>query len=85
MVVSARVGHLKGARVKIMARNDPPDLRCDVCGKPATGDCLVCSDESAGRACDEWGKTHECGEDMLLPVVNSPHVGMCEYTGGYYD
>lgn len=33
----------------------------------------------------DFRKTHECGEDMLLPVVNSPRVGMCDYTGGYYD
>ncbi|MDD4580331.1 MAG: hypothetical protein PHF80_06615 [Methanothrix sp.] len=49
------------------------------------GGCCVCSGESTGRVCDECGKTHECGEDMLLPVVNSPRVGMCDYTGGYYD
>jgi len=84
-VVSARVGHMTGNKVKIMARNDPPDLRCDVCGKPATGICCVCSGESTGRVCDECGKTHECGEDMLLPVVNSPRMGMCGYTGGYCD
>jgi hypothetical protein len=24
---------------------------------------------------------HECGEEMLLPVVNSPRVAMCGYTG----
>jgi hypothetical protein len=84
-VVSDRVGYMKGAGAKIMARNDLPDLRCDVCGKPATGVCCVCSGESTGRVCDECGKTHECGEDMLLPVVNSPRMGMCDYTGGYCD
>jgi hypothetical protein len=24
---------------------------------------------------------HECGEEALLPVVNSPRMGMCGYTG----
>jgi hypothetical protein len=28
--------------------------------------------------------THKCGEDMMLPVVNSPRVGMCGYTGESY-
>jgi hypothetical protein len=71
--------------VRIMARNEPPEIKCEVCGKPATGVCCVCSDEDTGRVCEECGKKHECGEDMLLPVVNSPRVGMCDYTGGYYD
>jgi hypothetical protein len=84
-VVSAREGLAQDKAVRIMARNDPPDIRCDVCGKPATGVCCVCSDEATGRVCGECGKKHECGEDMLLPVVNSPRLGMCDYTGGYYD
>jgi hypothetical protein len=83
--ISARKGLAQGKEVRIMARNDPPDIRCDVCGKPATGICCVCSDGDTGRVCEECGKSHECGEDMLLPVVNSPRVGMCDYTGGYYD
>jgi hypothetical protein len=45
---------------------EPPLISCEVCGKPATE---VCAGE------------HECGEEMLLPVVNSPRVGMCGYTG----
>jgi hypothetical protein len=85
-VISVRKGfaHDKDA-VRIMARNEPPEIKCDVCGKPAIGVCCVCSDENAGRVCEVCGKSHECGEDMLLPVVNSPRVGMCDYTGGYYD
>jgi hypothetical protein len=84
-VISARQGLAQNKKVRIMARNEPPEIKCDVCGKPATGVCCVCSDEGTGRVCDECGKKHECGEDMLLPVVNSPRVGMCDYTGGYYD
>ena len=85
-VISARKGFAQDKdAVRIMARNEPPEIKCDVCGKPATGVCCVCSDEDAGRVCEECGKKHECGEDMLLPVVNSPRVGMCDYTGGCYD
>jgi hypothetical protein len=84
-VVSSREGLVRDKAVRILARNDPPDIRCDVCGKPATGICCACSDLDTGRVCDECGKKHECGEDMLLPVVNSPRAGMCDYTGGYYD
>jgi CRISPR/Cas system-associated protein Cas10 (large subunit of type III CRISPR-Cas system) len=85
-VVSARTGlFIDKDPIRIMARNEPPDIRCDVCGKPATGICCVCSDEGSGNLCDECGKKHECGEDMLLPVVNSPRAGMCGYTGDAYD
>ena len=37
------------------------------------------SDE--GWLCDERAPDHPCGEGMLLPVVNSPRVGMRGYTG----
>ena len=84
-VISARQGQAQGKEVRIMARNSPPDIRCDVCGKPATGVCSQCVYEGAGWVCDDCAKLHECGEDMLLPVVNSPRVGMCDYTGGDYD
>jgi hypothetical protein len=88
-VVSERMGLVQDkdrkGPVRIMARNEPPDIRCDVCGKPATSICCVCSDEGSGNLCDECGKKHECGEDMLLPVVNSPRAGMCGYTGDSYD
>jgi hypothetical protein len=85
-VISAREGLAQDKdAVRIMARNEPPEIKCDVCGKPATGVCCQCVYEDSGWLCDECGKIHECGEDMLLPVVNSPRVGMCDYTGGYYD
>lgn len=34
-----------------------------------------------GRLCDTCAESYECGEEMLLPVVNSPRVGMCAYDG----
>jgi hypothetical protein len=33
--------------------------------------------------CDECSKSNlKEYEDMFLPIVNSPRVGMCGYTGG---
>ncbi len=81
--VSAREGFAQDKAVRILARNDPPDIRCE-CGKPATAVCCQCICEGTGWVCDECAKKHECGEDMLLPVVNSPRVGMCGYTGEPY-
>lgn len=67
--------------VQILARNEAPKIICEVCGKVATQVCSQCIDEGEGWLCSECAEEHECGEDMLLPVVNSPRVGMCGYTG----
>lgn len=78
-VVSKQKGALgKGQQVQIMARNDPPDYRCEVCEKPATLLCVFCD---YTLLCDECAETHDCGEEGFLPVVNSPRMGMCGYTG----
>jgi hypothetical protein len=84
-VKSARSGLAKGKVVRVLARNDPPDIRCQSCGKPATAVCCQCSYEGTGWVCEECAGKHECGEDMFLPVVNSPRVGMCGYTGTPYE
>lgn len=84
-VLSAREGLAQGKAVKVMARNEPPDIRRQSCGKPATKVCCQCVCEGTGWMCDECAGKHECREDMLLPVVNSPRVGMCACTGGSYD
>lgn len=69
------------ARIRLLARNEPPDLLCVDCGKPAKLICVECAWESDGTYCTRCGKKHECGEDMLVPVVNSPRMGVCGYTG----
>jgi hypothetical protein len=84
-VVSERNGPVQGKTIRVMARNDQPDIRCENCGKPATAVCAQCIYEGIGWVCDECAGKHECGEDMMLPVVNSPRVGMCGYTGVPYD
>ena len=56
---------------------------CGVCGKPATQVCTECMWENTGWLCDECASKHDTDEEMFLPVVNSPRVGMCGYTGEY--
>ncbi|GAC1614362.1 MAG: hypothetical protein NVS4B7_06420 [Ktedonobacteraceae bacterium] len=72
--------------VQVIARNQPPVIPCRVCGKPATkvfagyyyvGDGAVC-DKHAKPKRDEY-------EDSFLPIVDSPRVGVCGYTGEDYD
>ena len=45
-------------------------------------DYFVISKNEGGRwLCEDCAKTHECGEEMLLPVCNSPRLGVCGYCG----
>jgi len=70
-------------KILLAARNEMPTIPCGVCkDSPAT---MICSDcggyEAGGWLCDDCAKEHGCGEEMLLPFVNSPRTGVCGYTG----
>lgn len=80
-VVSELEGETKGKSIRLLARNNPPSIVCESCGKIATQLCAECIWSGKGWLCDECAQEHECGKDMLLPVVNSPRVGMCGYVG----
>lgn len=67
--------------VQLAARNEPPTWPCDRCRQPATTVCAQCVHEDMGFCCADHAASHDCGEDMLLPVVNSPRMGVCGYTG----
>lgn len=64
----------------VMARNEPPALLCHVCGKPATHVQTESDALDEAGLCDEHVQEYE-EPDLLLPVVNSPRVGVCGYTG----
>lgn len=64
--------------VQVMARNNPLEYLCEVCGQAAT---LICTYCDYPLLCDKCGATHDCGDEGFLPVVNSPRMGMCAYTG----
>jgi hypothetical protein len=70
----------KGA-VRVAARNEPPTWPCHACGNVATAVCPQCLFEGTGFCCAAHVSDHECGEEILLPVVNSPRMGICGYTG----
>ncbi len=80
-VISEREVPGKMNTIGIIARNNLPMVPCDVCGKPATHTCAQCIYEDKGCLCNACAKDHECGEEMLLPMVNSPRAGVCGYTG----
>jgi hypothetical protein len=80
-VVSEYEGQAKGKSVQSLARNDPPPYVCESCGQPATQVCTECLWQGEGFVCEKCAPDHSCGEEMMLPVVNSPRMGMCGYTG----
>jgi Plasmid pRiA4b ORF-3-like protein len=80
-VIADREVEAKGKAIEVLARNTPPVILCEKCGKPATNVCSQCIFDGKGWLCDDCAQEHECGEEMLLPVVNSPRVGMCAYSG----
>lgn len=80
-VIAEREVEAKGKAIEVLARNSPPVIVCEECGKPATNVCSQCIFDGKGWLCDDCAVEHECGEEMLLPVVNSPRVGMCAYSG----
>jgi len=80
-VISERDAETKGKAIQVLARNTQPVILCEGCGKSATNVCSQCIFDGKGWLCDDCAEQHACGEEMLLPVVNSPRVGMCAYTG----
>lgn len=84
-VVSEREGRVEDMdedNIEVIARNIQPVMLCKVCGKPAklvvSGYFNVEENAYCSKKC-----VKKSGEDadMLLPVVNSPRVGVCGYTG----
>jgi hypothetical protein len=86
-VVGEREGISERNAVHVMARNNPPEYLCHACDKNvATQICTECLYEEEALFCDTCAKkhvkkVHEGYEEMFLPVVNSPRMGVCGYTG----
>ncbi len=77
--ISEREGDIDN--IDIVARNDLPNFSCYECKKPAEEICTYCIWYGRGLFCKKCAKKHECEEESFLPVVNSPRMGMCGYTG----
>ena len=80
-VLAEEQNTLKGKLIQLLARNEAPAMECSECGKMATQICAICQWSEEAWYCDECFKYHACGEDMFLPIVNSPRTGVCGYTG----
>ena len=67
--------------VRLLARNMPPQFACGKCGAPAgyVDAVRIWADENPFY-CEKCAE--KCADEaMLLPVTNSPRMGMCGYTG----
>ncbi len=80
-VVREMKGEFGEGGIRLLARNEPLDIRCSECGAPAVEVCVGCIWSGEGWLCGKCAPKHECGEEMLLPVTNSPRCGVCGYTG----
>jgi hypothetical protein len=84
-LVGAREGKpLTTKPIVLMARNQIPDDKCIECGATAAYLCAECliEDEVWGTLCAEHAEDHShqnYGEPF--PLVNSPRLGMCGYSG----
>ncbi|TMD93630.1 MAG: hypothetical protein E6I79_03545 [Chloroflexi bacterium] len=79
-IVSEREGLVNPKDVvKLLARNLAPEFKCSVCDAPAT---LIFGGAwgDGNTYCKKHAKKYE-GEGLLLPIVNSPRVGVCGYDG----
>jgi len=78
-------------KIVLLSRNEPLHIMCAICGKaPATQICVVCMDEDINAEfCDKCAPQHseKCEDfaDASMPIVNSPRIGICGYTGGTID
>lgn len=71
----------KGKRgVRLLARNVPPEFTCGKCGDKAKWiDPERVYTEGNPFLCDKCAE--KFGNEMLLPVTNSPRMGVCGYCG----
>lgn len=81
VVGSPRIAFRGRSHSRLLARSLPPALKCSACGGTATLVCPRCAWDDAPLACIACADDHECGDDLLLPLANSPRAGVCGYTG----
>ena len=72
--------------IRLLARNDPPEIPCAECDSLAAKLCTECYwGDRKFFYCDSCVESHKAQmpshEEMFLPVVNSPRIGQCGYTG----
>lgn len=72
-----REGPERKEKLALLIRNQPVEFICSACEEKAVAICTECGD----LLCEDCRKTHDCDEEMQLPVCNSPRWGVCGYEG----
>lgn len=72
--------------ISVLARNKQPEIKCSHCDNLAEFICPECKYNAGGWYCSDCLDKHEEKDCMMnefefLPVVNSPRVGVCAYSG----
>ena len=70
---------------EIIALHDRVKFTCGKCKNEATLICPECGgydDTDDGMLCDSCGKNHRCDIEMMLPIAQSPRMGVCGFEGG---
>jgi hypothetical protein len=82
-VADERQGRIGSEPLRLLSLNEAPVWECEVCGEDAEWLCTFCMYERENPFyCELHAEEHDCEEpEMLLPVVNSPRMGMCGYEG----
>ncbi len=78
-VVGEREGPQPQRGVRVLARNYAPTFTCIECGQPARWVNVWSSEYET--YCDQHARKHKDWEGGFLPIVNSPRMGECGYTG----
>lgn len=80
--VNLRKGSIGKNAIRLLAQNLPLELFCSECKYPAVIVCPYCIDVKPTLFCAAHAEKHKCSSDeTFLPVVNSPRMGICKYTG----
>ena len=69
--------------IGLLARNDPVEYECSSChAEDATKACCTCIENNRDYLyCVGCAPEHECGDGRLVPIENTPLVGMCPLEG----
>ncbi len=80
-----------GKKIVLLSRNEPLAIMCHKCKKkPASSLCTACFHKRNFIFCESCKQKHEKSCDDFadyseMPIVNSPRMGVCGYTGGMID
>lgn len=80
-VLSAHEEPTRGHNLRLLSRNEPPQIACKECGEEAAWIGPYDDTYEIKAICDACIEKKDLDDADLLPVVNSPRTGVCAYSG----